>query len=64
MPNVAARLLNAFDIDEDLESVIDSARTLVRTSLALELDQAWFDHIVRGRRILEPSEGRTMQEPS
>ena len=61
MPNVAARLQNAFDIDEDLESVIDSAGMLVRTSPALALDQAWFDHIARGRRILEPSAGRAMR---
>lgn len=61
MPNVAARLQNAFDIDEDLESVIDAASMLVRTSPALALDQAWFDHIARGRRILEPSAGRAMQ---
>lgn len=53
MPNVAARLHNAFDVDEDLESVIDSAKTLVRTSRALELDHAWFDHVARGRRLLK-----------
>ena len=53
MPNVAVRLHNAFDVDEDLEFVIDSAKTLVRTSPALKLDHAWFDHVARGRRFLE-----------
>ena len=52
MPNVAERLRNAFEVDEDLEGVINDAQTLARTSVALRHERAWFDHVEQGRRSL------------
>ena len=57
MPNVAERLRNAFEVDEDLESVINDARTLARTSVALRHERAWFDHVEQGRHSLGLSAG-------
>lgn len=41
MPDVAQRLLNAFDVDEDLEAVLGNARQLSVDSIALGIERRW-----------------------
>lgn len=44
MPDVAQRLLSAFDVDEDLETVLGNARQLSVDSVALEIERRWALH--------------------
>ena len=41
MPDVAQRLLSAFDVDEDLEAVLGNARQLSVDSIALGIERRW-----------------------
>ena len=41
MPDVAQRLVNAFDVDEDLEAVVGNARQLSVGSVALGIERRW-----------------------
>ena len=41
MPDVAQRLANAFDVDEDLETVLANARRLSVGSIALGIERRW-----------------------
>lgn len=41
MPDVAQRLVNAFDVDEDLEAVLGNARQLAVDSVALGIERRW-----------------------
>ena len=41
MPDVAQRLVNAFDVDEDLEIVLGNARQLSVDSVALRIERRW-----------------------
>ena len=63
MPNCATKLLNSFDVDEELDVVLRDAHALARDSQALQCDNDYAATVRAGRAAINATLGQTATRP-
>ena len=63
MPNCAAKLMNSFDVDEELDVVLRDAHALAQDSRALQCDNEYASTVRTGRAAINATLGQPTNKP-